>query len=232
MFKILVVEDDKELSKTVCSFLNHSGYEAVGCFGANEAYDAMYENVFDWPYPIGMGYSAVFRVERVGSSVQGFKKGDLAFTSGFHSSWQDVTCKTAVKVPDNMPVQEALFARMAGISLATLGVTNVRPPETVMVTGLGCVGILAAQYYARCGYHVIAVEPNEGRREMAQTLGVERTFASQKDAAAYEKKVGLVLECSGVDGVVVEAADMVRPCGEISVIGVPWKQYTEEPAFR
>ena len=27
MFKILVVEDDKELNKTVCSFLNHSGYE-------------------------------------------------------------------------------------------------------------------------------------------------------------------------------------------------------------
>lgn len=47
MFKILVVEDDKELNKTVCSFLNHSGYEAVGCFGANEAYDAMYGNMFD-----------------------------------------------------------------------------------------------------------------------------------------------------------------------------------------
>ena len=30
MFKILVVEDDRELNKTVCSFLNHSGYEAVG----------------------------------------------------------------------------------------------------------------------------------------------------------------------------------------------------------
>ena len=47
MFKILVVEDDRELNKTVCSFLNHSGYEAVGCFGANQAYDAMYENMFD-----------------------------------------------------------------------------------------------------------------------------------------------------------------------------------------
>ncbi len=47
MFKILVVEDDKELNKTVCSFLNHSGYEAVGCLDANEAYDALYENVID-----------------------------------------------------------------------------------------------------------------------------------------------------------------------------------------
>ena len=47
MFKILVVEDDKDLNKTVCSFLNHSGYEAVGCLSANEAYDALYETVFD-----------------------------------------------------------------------------------------------------------------------------------------------------------------------------------------
>ena len=42
MFKILVVEDDRELNKTVCAYLRQNGYEAVGCLGANEAYDAMY----------------------------------------------------------------------------------------------------------------------------------------------------------------------------------------------
>ncbi len=47
MFQILIVEDDKELNKTVCSFLNHSGYEATGCYDAGEAYDALYENMFD-----------------------------------------------------------------------------------------------------------------------------------------------------------------------------------------
>lgn len=47
MFKILVVEDDKDLNRTVCSFLNQSGYEATGCLGANVAYDEMYENVYD-----------------------------------------------------------------------------------------------------------------------------------------------------------------------------------------
>ncbi|MBQ8599272.1 MAG: response regulator, partial [Oscillospiraceae bacterium] len=47
MFRILVVEDDKDLNRSVCSFLNHSGYEATGCFNANEAYDAMYGTVFD-----------------------------------------------------------------------------------------------------------------------------------------------------------------------------------------
>jgi DNA-binding response OmpR family regulator len=47
MFKILVVEDEKDLNKTVCSFLNHSGYEAIGCLNAMDAYDAMEGNVFD-----------------------------------------------------------------------------------------------------------------------------------------------------------------------------------------
>ncbi len=42
MFKLLVVEDDRELNKTVCDYLNQNGYEAVGCLNANEAYDAMY----------------------------------------------------------------------------------------------------------------------------------------------------------------------------------------------
>ncbi len=47
MFKILVVEDDKELNRTVCSFLNNSGYETKGCLSVTEAYDTFYENVFD-----------------------------------------------------------------------------------------------------------------------------------------------------------------------------------------
>lgn len=47
MFKILVVEDDRELNRTVCAFLNQSGYTATGCLNADDAYDAMYGNTFD-----------------------------------------------------------------------------------------------------------------------------------------------------------------------------------------
>ncbi len=47
MFKILVVEDDKDLNKSVCSFLNRSGYEATGCLNADDAYDEMYKKTYD-----------------------------------------------------------------------------------------------------------------------------------------------------------------------------------------
>ena len=47
MFKILVVEDDNDLNRTVCAFLDQRGYETEGCLNANDAYDKMYETVFD-----------------------------------------------------------------------------------------------------------------------------------------------------------------------------------------
>lgn len=46
MLKILLVEDDKELNQTICSYLNQNGYEAIGTLNANEAYDEMYKNMF------------------------------------------------------------------------------------------------------------------------------------------------------------------------------------------
>ncbi len=47
MFKILVLEDDRDLNRTVCAFLKGNGYEAIGSLDANDAYDVLYENVVD-----------------------------------------------------------------------------------------------------------------------------------------------------------------------------------------
>lgn len=47
MIKILVVEDDTKLNKIVCTFLNDRGYSATGCLNARDAYDTMYNALFD-----------------------------------------------------------------------------------------------------------------------------------------------------------------------------------------
>ncbi len=47
MFKVLIVEDDYDLNKTICAYLNENGYEPIGCLDANEAYNELYGNVFD-----------------------------------------------------------------------------------------------------------------------------------------------------------------------------------------
>lgn len=47
MIHILVVEDDAQLNKIVCSHLNNSGFSAKGCLSVNEAYDEMYGQMYD-----------------------------------------------------------------------------------------------------------------------------------------------------------------------------------------
>ncbi len=47
MFKILVVEDDRDLNRSVCSYLNQNGYEAISALNAEIAYDEMYKTTFD-----------------------------------------------------------------------------------------------------------------------------------------------------------------------------------------
>lgn len=47
MIHILVVDDDAALNRSICAYLNDSGYEAKGCLSAESAYDAMYNSLYD-----------------------------------------------------------------------------------------------------------------------------------------------------------------------------------------
>ncbi len=47
MIHILVLEDDAKLNRAVCTYLNDSGFETKGCLNANDAYEAMYNCLFD-----------------------------------------------------------------------------------------------------------------------------------------------------------------------------------------
>lgn len=47
MINILVLEDDVKLNQTVCTYLNDCGFHAKGCLNANDAYDEMYNNLYE-----------------------------------------------------------------------------------------------------------------------------------------------------------------------------------------
>ncbi|MGN0415401.1 MAG: ATP-binding protein [Agathobacter sp.] len=47
MINILVLEDDIKLNQTVCTYLNDSGFHAKGCLSANDAYEEMYNNLYE-----------------------------------------------------------------------------------------------------------------------------------------------------------------------------------------
>lgn len=47
MINILVLEDDIKLNRTVCTYLSDSGFHAKGCLNVNEAYEEMYNNLYE-----------------------------------------------------------------------------------------------------------------------------------------------------------------------------------------
>ena len=47
MIHILVVEDDEKLNRIVCTYLNDSGFQAKGCLNAKDAYEEMYNSLYD-----------------------------------------------------------------------------------------------------------------------------------------------------------------------------------------
>jgi threonine dehydrogenase-like Zn-dependent dehydrogenase len=123
---------------------------------------------------------------------------------------------------------------MLGVSWSTLVTTAARPPDQVLVTGLGLVGHLAAHLFAGAGYEVAACDPHAGRRSFLEATGA---LAAGRVLSAvpvgdpeYQDRVSLVLECSGHEAAAVEACRLVRKKGEVALIGAPWLRRTEHHA--
>jgi len=179
-------------------------------------------------FPSVGGYAAVMRVEAVGEGVTDVKPGDLVFGMGAHRSHQRLTRREAVLVPPGLVPKVAVFARMMGVTMSTLTTTAARPPEPVVVTGLGLVGNLGAQVFQSCGYRVTACDPLENRRKSAVSCGLRDVRAGVPlDDPAVCGKVGLVLECSGHERAVLEGCRVVRKRGEVALVGAPWQKRTD-----
>jgi threonine dehydrogenase-like Zn-dependent dehydrogenase len=184
-------------------------------------------------FPRVPGYAAVFEVEEAGAEVTDFHPGDRAFCMGPHRSFQRVVWEQALHVPSGLPPEEAVFARLMGVAMSTLTTTTARPPQKVLVTGLGLVGHLAAKIFASCGYEVIACDPSESRRRIALQAGIRPVLSAVPLQDPHlVGQVALVLECSGHEGAALDGCRVVRKRGEVVLIGTPWRQQTDLPAHK
>ena len=207
-----------------------AGHTVFSMISAGSEINASYLDVFDWGYPRKSGYTVIFEVEYVGSKVEGIGVGDYVFCMEGHQSFQVVDFREVVKIPKDVRLEDALFIRLAGVSMATLSRTEITPGERVLVTGLGTVGLMAMLIYSNLGYEVIGVDPDENRRETAKALGFNKIY-ERAPFKEYEKTIGLALECSGNEAAVLDCCNMVRPHGEVSLVGVPWKPYTDLKSY-
>jgi propanol-preferring alcohol dehydrogenase len=107
-----------------------------------------------------------------------------------------------------------------------LKVTDTRPGEWVVVSGIGGLGHLAVQYAREMGLHVAAVDVDDGKLELARQLGAAVAVNARGiDPAAYLKK-----QIGGARGVLVTAGSpkafeqslgMVRRGGTVVLLGLP-----------
>jgi threonine dehydrogenase-like Zn-dependent dehydrogenase len=147
---------------------------------------------------------------------------------GPHRSVQQCEARHAVPLPAGLAPENALLARLMGVSMTTLMTTTARPGDRVMICGAGPVGFLAAQLFKLSGYDVIVIEPDEGRRREIERSGLNQTFARVPiDDPKVAGSVALVVDCSGHEQSVLDACAVVRQRGEVVLVGVPWRRQTE-----
>lgn len=181
--------------------------------------------------PAFPGYASVFEVEQAAEDVHGFKPGDRILCMYNHQSFQHIPAGDAVLVPEGLDPAAAAISRLMNVSMTTLMTTTARPGDKVIVSGAGPVGFLASHMLKRIGYEVMVVDPLESRLETVRASGIAQTAASfPLDDPAWKQHVALVVDCSGHESAVLDACRIVRPRGEVVMIGVPWKRYTDHYA--
>ncbi|MDE0041547.1 MAG: zinc-binding dehydrogenase [Candidatus Poribacteria bacterium] len=184
------------------------------------------------PYPAFPGYATVGTIIDLGDGVKGFDLGDMVFVAKGHASHHraDVTTTSVIKVPDDVPPQEAVYVRFCAVSMATLRTTAARPGDGVAVFGLGVVGTMAAQIFQVSGYEVVGIDPVDARRRGAECCGVRHTLLPSEDLSTqWTRTLGdtpckLALEVSGTPHATHAAIQLASTGAEVVLIGGPWKR--------
>ncbi len=128
--------------------------------------------------PIALGNSLSGLVVEVGGGVHDFAVGDHVACGGtghaHHAEYVWAPRNLTSRVPDGLPLRDAAFVTLGAIALQGVRRAQVQIGETVVVIGLGLIGLLTVQILRAAGARVIGVDPRADRLSLAERLGVER----------------------------------------------------------
>ncbi len=130
-------------------------------------------------------------------------------------------------LPSTVPFAEIAPILCAGVTVYKgLKVLDCKPGDWVAISGIGGLGHLAVQYAKAMGMHVIGVDVDEAKLELARRLGADMVVdASRTDPAAEVQR-----SLRGAHGVLVTAASrpafaqglgMLHKRGTMSLVGLP-----------
>ena len=179
--------------------------------------------------PLPLGYCNVGRVVSVGKGVTEFTVGDRVASNGNHAEYVCVPKNLAAKIPDNVDDDEATFTIIGSIGLEGIRLLKPEFGETIVVVGLGLIGLVAVQLLKANGCKVIGIDFDQQKVDLAASKGVVAI-----NPGKGENPVKFVEEFTngvGADGVIItassqsndiihEACLMSRKRGRIILVGV------------
>lgn len=179
--------------------------------------------------PLPLGYCNAGRIIAVGNGVTEFKVGDRVASNGAHAEFVCVPKNLVAKIPDNVSDEEAAFTVIGSIGLQGIRLLNPQLGETIVVTGLGLIGLITAQLLKANGCRVIGIDFDEEKVELARSKGI--IAINPAKGTDPVKFVQEETELHGADGVLItasakndevihQAAEMSRKRGRIILVGV------------
>jgi predicted dehydrogenase/threonine dehydrogenase-like Zn-dependent dehydrogenase len=178
--------------------------------------------------PLPLGYCNVGKVIEVGDGVSHFKSGDRVVSNGHHAEFVSVPQNLVARIPDKVSDDEAVFTVIGSIGLQGIRLLNPTLGETIVVTGLGLIGLLTAQLLQVNGCRVIGLDFDQEKIDLANSWGVTAVNASLTDPVRFvmEQTDGigadgvLITASAKSDEVISQTARMSRKRGRIVLVGV------------
>lgn len=182
----------------------------------------------DYDYPFDPGYNNVGTVIETGSGVSTPSIGQRVGTYGRHSEYVVVDADHCRPVPDDVPVDEAVFFTIAEIVMNGVRRGRITWGESVAVFGLGLLGQLATQICRFAGARpVFAVDLSDSRLDYVPIESRVRTVDAGKDdpadaiAADGDGGVDVAFEVTGNEDAITGELDAVREQGRLVVLSSP-----------
>jgi len=178
--------------------------------------------------PLPLGYSQAGEVIAVGNGVTEFKVGDRVVSNGNHAEIVAVPKNLVAKIPDGVSFEEACFTVVGAIGLQGIRLINPTFGETIVVIGLGLIGLITAQLLTANGCNVIGIDLDENKLAKARDFGINVINPSKQDPVRFVEELtngvgadGVVITASTKSDLVIkQAANMSRKKGRVVLVGV------------
>lgn len=178
--------------------------------------------------PLPLGYCNVGEVVEVGKGVTEFMVGDRVASNGSHAEFVCVPTNLVAKIPNEVSDDEAAFTVIGSIGLQGIRLLQPTLGETVVVFGLGLIGLISAELLKANGCRVIGIDLDQEKLALAASKGIITVNPSTDDVVKKILELTNGIGCDGVlitasaktDSIISQSAQMARKRGRIILVGV------------